>query len=322
MPISHDFRLVRQFVLGGALAMLVVPLAYGQATKAAPKRAVSEEKQLVTRDGVTLNCTYFPSAAGKNAPVAVLLHGKNGNRLVWQTPIGNVPGFAQALQANDFAVVTVDLRLHGENITGGQSPPAANKKAEPPKLTPAHHKAMVSFDLEAVKKFLLEEHEKQQLNVNKLALVAAEFSTAVALNYFVLDWSKEPYDDAPIPAQRTPRGQDVKALVLLSPDATVTGLPTTDAVQRLRALKMPVMIGVGSKDTAGLSAARKLGELISPKKDEQPQYLFLEEYDTKLRGTDMLNKGLKVEAQMYTFLDEYLKKQPGEWRTRKSPLSD
>ena len=32
------------------------------------------------------------------------------------------------------------------------------------------------------------------------------------------DWQKEPYDDAAVIEQQTPRGQDVKALILLSPE--------------------------------------------------------------------------------------------------------
>jgi pimeloyl-ACP methyl ester carboxylesterase len=298
--------------------------AWAQASKAAPKRAAFEEKTLVTRDGVQLRCTYFPSAAGKNAPVAILLHGKAGNRLVWQTGAGNLPGFAQALQSNDFAVVTVDLRGHGENVGGGAGgAPAANKKPEPVRLVARDYQAMAAFDLDAVKKFLLEEHEKGQLNVNKLAIVGADFSALIALSYFDIDWSKEPYDDAPIPAQRTPRGQDVRALVLLSPDSSVPGIVTTSAAQRIRALKgyVNVMIGAGTKDAPGLAASKKLADIIAPKQ-EGTQYLFLEEYDTKFRGTDLLNKGLKVEGHMFKFLDEYVKKAPGEWRTRKSPLSD
>jgi pimeloyl-ACP methyl ester carboxylesterase len=309
-----------------ACLCLAASPAWAQASKAAPKKAAFEEKSLTTRDGAQIRCTYFPSNAGKNAPVAILLHGNpgKGNRLVWQTGSGNLPGFAQALQSNDFAVVTVDLRGHGENVAGGAGgAPAANKKPEPTRFTARDYQAMAALDLEAVKRFLLDEHEKGQLNVNKLAIVAADFSTAVALAYFEIDWSKEPYDDAPVPAQRTPRGQDVRALVLLSPDTSVPGLVATTPAQRIRGLRgfVSVMIGVGSKDADGKAAAKRLADLISPRQEATP-YLFLEEYDTKLRGTDLLNKNLKVEAHMFKFLDEYVKKAPGEWRTRKSPLTD
>ena len=37
---------------------------------------------------------------------------------------------------------------------------------------------MVRFDLEAVKAFIFEEHQKEQLNMAKTAIAAADFSTA------------------------------------------------------------------------------------------------------------------------------------------------
>jgi pimeloyl-ACP methyl ester carboxylesterase len=319
---GYDRRLLRGLL--ACLLGLQAHLALAQATKTAPKGATSEEKTLITRDGEQIRCTYFRSTAGKSAPVAILLHGKNGHRKVWETGAGNLPGFAQALQSNDFAVITVDLRGHGENISS-QGAPAANKKGESVRLTPRHYQAMVAEDLEAVKRFLLEEHEKGQLNIRKLAIVGAEFSTAVALAYFELDWSKKPWDDSPVPGMGTPRGQDVRALVLLSPESTVPGLVTTAAATAIRNLRgrVCVMIGVGTKDNLDRGTAKKLAEQISPRKEEgDSQYLFLEEYDTKFRGTDMLLKGLKVEQHMYRFLDEKVKKFEVEWRTRKSPLMD
>lgn len=299
-----------------ALVASETPTAYGQGNTKKPGNQAPQNMTLVTKDGVTLHATYFASSAGRNAPVAVLMHGKGGNRLVWQAGVGTAPGFAQALQANDFAVITLDLRGHGENIAGGTT-----GKAEATRFVPRDYQAMVAMDLEAVKKFIFDEHQKQALNMSKLALVGADFSASVALMYTELDWLKEPYDDAAVPAQRTPRGQDVRALILLSPDTRVPGLNTNMAVTQIRNLKMPVMIGVGKKDNLDRGSSKKLADLISPKM-EDPQYLFLQEYDTKFRGTDLLNKGVGVEPQMYKFLDEFVKKLPIEWRDRKSPLMD
>jgi pimeloyl-ACP methyl ester carboxylesterase len=306
---------VVQILLSSSLAIAVCGgLSQSAQAQARPAQGQGEVVTFTTRDNVTLKGTYFPSSAGPAAPVAVLLHSKGGNRLVWQAGKGQYKGFAQALQQNEFAVVTVDLRGHGEGAGG-------NAKKNEVKLRPIDHAAMVAMDMEAVKKFLYDEHQAKKLNMNKLAIVGADLTAAVALNYAELDWSKEPYDDAAIPAQRTPRGQDVKALVLLSPETTVPGLITTQAAQRLRGLRMPVMIGVGKKDKADRGAAKKLAEQLMPKEEEMP-YVFYQEYDTTARGTDMLNLGVGVEQQMYKFLDEHVKKAPSEWRDRKSPLFD
>ncbi len=285
------------------------------------KKPTSEDLVLRTKDNVAINITYFPSTAGKAAPVAVLLHGEKGNRKIWHTGAGNLPGFAPALQSNDFAVVTVDLRGHGQNVAGDGGAAAANKKADAHKPTARDYQAMVVGDMEAVKKFLFDEHQKGMLNMNKLAIVGAEFSTAVALAYTELDWSKEPYDDGTTPADRTPRGQDVRGLILISPEANVPGIPTNVAAGRIRALQMPVMIAVGSKDAGDRNAAGKLMEQLSPKQPEKP-YVIPEKYDSKLRGLNLLNKGLSIEPQMYKFLDEYVKKSPGEWRDRQNKITN
>ncbi len=282
-----------------------------------PKKAAPVENMTVlTKDGASLHCTYFPSAAGRNAPVVVMLHGKGGNRLAWQAPVGKGPSLAQALQANDFAVICLDLRLHGENIAAG-----ANGKSKTTNVAPRDYQAMVALDLEAVKKFIFDQHQKQALNMNKLAIVAVDFSASVAMLYTDLDWSKEPYDDAALPAQRTPKGKDVRALVLISPDTKVPGLNISNAATLIRNLQMPVMIGVGKKDNQDKLSAKKLSEQLMPKKEEKPHVVF-HEYDSNARGTDLLGKNVGVEAHIYSFLDEHVKKTEGEWRDRKSPLTD
>lgn len=314
------FGITRRLRCGGlSLSLLALLcstsplLAQGTAKKA----NVVQQITIPTRDGLNLHATYFPSNAGQNAPVALLLHGKTSNRLVWQAGMGQIPGFAQALQLNDFAVICLDLRLHGENISS--TPPSSKSKNSGP--SGRDYQAMVGLDLEGVKKFLYEEHQKRNLNMNRLAIVAADVSASVALVFTELDWSKEPYDDAPIFAQRTPRGQDVKALVLISPDTKVPGLSTGSATTMLRNGKMPVMVCVGKKDTDDKGASKKLVDQLMPKPDDKPYVTFLQ-LESNLRGTDLLNRGTGLEPQMYKFLDDHVKKVGSDWRDRKSPLQD
>ena len=48
--------------------------------------------------------------------------------------------------------------------------------------------------------------------------------------------------------------------------------------------------------------------------------MYLKDYSTKLRGTDMLGRRLNVETNIINFLDKHLKKLPDAWQTRKSRL--
>ena len=287
-------------------------VAFGQAPAA--KKATTEEKTLPTKDGASVAVTYFKSNGGQDAAVVVMLHGKGGSRQVWKS-------YAEALQKADFAVVTVDLRGHGES-TGGGGAVATGKKTDTSGPKAREYAAMVAGDMEAVKKFLLEEHQKKQLNVNKLALVAADMSTPVAIAYTELDWEKTPYDDAPTLALKTPRGQDVQALILLSPEGTAPGLNVSKSIGFIRVLGRPVMIGVGSKNKTDLVTANKMHDQLAPKKDkdEKEQIIYIERYESPLEGTNLLNKNLGVEKHMFAFLTKHLKDHKSEWRDRRSKL--
>ncbi len=286
-------------------ALMICSLATSPARGQAPAKPSSHDTSVVTKDGVEIKMTYFKSTAGQDAPVVILLPSKSGNRLVWKA-------FAEQLQKVEFAVITVDLRWHGESIVGG-------KKHEGP--FKAKDYAGMILDLDAVKKFIYDEHQNKQLNMNKLGIVAAGTSAPAAVVFTEIDWSKLPYDDAPTPAQSTPRGQDVRALALLSPEENAPGLPTNKAYGVIRGLKGPVMIGYGSKNAADAAAAKKIHDILAPKK-EGYDMMYLQPYDTKLGGTDLIGKNLKTELHLFNFLVKHVKELKSDWRDRKSKLAD
>ena len=274
-----------------------------------PAKPVSQDGTLITKDGQEIKITYFKSNAGQEAPVVILLHGKGGNRLIWKT-------FAENLQKVDFAVITVDLRGHGES--SGGSGGSSGKKSDN-ELTAKEYIGMVAGDLEAVKKFIHDEHQNKQLNMNKLGIVAADITTPVAIAFAELDWEKKPFDDAPTLALSTPRGQDVQALALLSPQSNVPGLGTAKSLAIIRNLNRAVLICVGSKNTKEMQAAKKIHDILAPKK-EGFEHMYLETYDSKLQGTDLIGKGLKVEQHLFNFLIKHVKEYRSEWRDRKNKL--
>ncbi|MBA4032171.1 MAG: hypothetical protein C0478_14955 [Planctomyces sp.] len=282
------------------------------ATKGAAAASRFEDKTLITKDGIPLRISYFAGKKGKDTPVVVLLHGKKGSRQNFNATL------APLLNDAGYAVVTVDLRGHGETpLTPGPAAAAGNKKTDTANLKPRDYSAMVPGDMEAVKKFLFDEHMAENLNMSKLAILGAEFSTAVALAYTELDWSKIPWDDAPSLVARTPRGQDVRALILLSPEGTLSGININQAETAVRVVGLPVLIGVGSKDTGDKGAARKMAEKLNPDKKD---HIYLETYEGGLRGTGLLGRKLKTEDHILAFLDKYLGKSTIEWRDRRSRL--
>jgi pimeloyl-ACP methyl ester carboxylesterase len=307
-------------------------------------------KSIQSLDGWPLKLTYYRSSQGKSAAVVILLHGKNESRMVWTAK----DGFAEQLQGQGFAVIALDLRKHGQSKPGETDSDTATKKDDKSakKSTSSELKrddyvGMVA-DLEAVKKFIFEEHQKGNLNMRKTAIVAPTMSASVALVFTERDWNRIPYDDAPTKAQCTPRGQDVQALVFLSPETNVAGLQVHQVAPNLRNFPLTSFVLVGKTDPLDKGQAEKLVQQLGgdvPKttgakktetkkgkdknsessKEENKRHVF-GQLPGSLRGTDLLgNKKLETEKYMLLFLKEHVQDLDGpfyDWRDRKSPLSD
>lgn len=316
----------RQLVICGLLLGLIggglSAEGFAQGTKKKRDLQPPRNETLLTRDNVNIHITYFKSSMGSESPVIILLHMKDGNRFVWQN------GFAERLQAAGYAVITVDLRGHGESKGGFAGVPAANKKGgkkggrsvESTELRPADYVNMVAEDLEAVKKFIFDEHQAENLNMNKIGIVGPEMGASIAAYFALDDWYKRPYPDGQI-GYRTPRGQDVRALVLASPQNNVPGLPISKPLTDLRNPQWGVafLVCVGKKDTQDRGLAKKLYTQLTafPKSEER---MYFEEYNSKLRGTELLGKNLRFEEHMLAFFDKTLKGLPDNWRDRRSKL--
>lgn len=305
---------MRTCFLGTACAAMLALLATAAlAQQPAPPAGKPVEEQTVrTKDGWTLPISYY-AVPNKETPVVILLHGRDGNRGVWR-------GFAEQLQQKGYAVVSVDLRKHGE------SQPPANANTRSTKLSPADSKGMVAFDLEAVKEFLLQKHNAEQLNIRKTAIIAADDSAPVAVNWALNDWLKDPYPDAPTLEARTPRGQDVRAIVLLSPSEAIAGLNIGRALPKLKnpAFAVAALIAVGELDQEDRDTASKSYErlIAGANEGEGEKRVFLEKYaQVKARGVELLGATRnRAPAQIISFLDKNLRQLPDKWQSRKSRL--
>lgn len=286
--------------------------AQGNDSKGPPK---PQELTLTAQGGWPIAITYFGSSNGADAPVVVLLHGKGSNKRVWDNK------FAPILQQNGYAVVTVDLRKHGKsqpNVPGAAGNSNQKGSSRGGNLSALDYKSMVGLDLEAVWKFLFEEHQKKNLNMQKTAIIAADMSVPIALNYAFLDWSKVPYDDAPVVSAKTPKGQTVRALVLISPESKVKGLTSSQPAVRLKepALGISFFVCSSSGDSYDRNYTEKLFSQLTSASNSKGR-MYKETYPGKLRGTDMLGRRLGLEVDILKFLDAHLKKLPGDWSDRR-----
>jgi hypothetical protein len=279
---------------------------------------------LRTADGQPIAITYYPAIEKanpgglQNAGVIVLLHGDdNKGRILWDKGSalrGETETFPMKLQNQGYAVITVDLRKFGDSKAAG----------EQAIVRPIDYELMAANDLVAVKEFIFQEHQQQQLNMNKMAIIAAGPSAPVAAAFAVNDWALPPYDDAPVIENRTPRGQDVRALVLLSPDTGAGRLSTARTINVLKdpQLGVALLVVVGQADTMDKGQAKKVFELMEKGQRRGEQRVYMLSPNLKDRGLGLVGKlPDQVENPILKFLEMHVKQLNSEWRDRRNRVT-
>ena len=143
-------------------------------------------------------------------------------------------------------------------------------------------------------------------------------------------WSAADWNVRSLPSIK--QGQDVKAMVLLSPVESFKGVttrgPMGHAVVRG---KLSTLICVGKEDAKAHGDAKRIHTAMlkfqgKPPAEEKEaakrQDLFMVEDETSLQGTGLLRNGLQTpgEIQKFLYLRLSLKLDEYEWTARKDPL--
>jgi len=310
--------------------VLSIEFAAGQVawSQGAVGSSPSEAASLLTRDGVTLKITYFPSKARKGSPQGkqvtpvILLPDLKGSRAVFAQLAQRLVTTGQTPDTGAmFAAVTVDLRAHGESLkqtlaNGTQVNLDASKLAKEDLV------AMATADLDAVRNFLVDKNDMGEVNLNKLCLVGSGLGASVAANWASTDWSYPPLAVGK-------QGQDVKALVLISPRWAFSGL-TMQAPMQFPLLKKNVawMLVSGDKDPkvqADIGKIRKQLERFHPvtaqKKGAPANSLTVVGVPTRLQGDLLLNQNnASTEKQIVEFLSDNVAKVEMPWISRRNRL--
>jgi pimeloyl-ACP methyl ester carboxylesterase len=306
------------------LATWSASLASAQPSRPAPP---SEVISLLTRDGVQLKGTYYPSSLrgtprAKQVTPVVLLHDYKSSRAIFAPMVGRLqsPGEGQADRPS-FAVITVDLRGHGDS-TKQITPNGFQYELDAAKLDKAGLLAMSSFDMEAVRSYLVSKNDAGELNLNKLCLVGAGMGANVAANWAVQDWS------APALAIGK-QGQDVKALVLISPRWSYKGL-SMQGPMRFRPLMQNAawMLIYGEEDAKVKTDVRRITkplERFHPEPADAdpgpPRRLSIVAWPSKLQGDTLLNKvGQQLDDPLIKFLVEHVAQHEYPWLNRLNRL--
>ncbi len=284
--------------------------------------------QLRTADGVQLAITYYPSAVRAGMPEAkqvtpvVLLHDHKDTRAIF----GPLAALLQTPPRDDpdrpsFAVVAVDLRGHGDS-TKQMFPNGTQQNLDAAKIGRADVYSMAALDMEEVRRFLVTKNDEGVLNLNKLCLIGSGMGANVAANWAVEDWRVPPLAIGK-------QGQDVKALVMISPRWNFEGL-SMQGPMRLRPLKEQAawMLIYGKDDLDVVTDIRRIDKQIKafhPETDgngaPRPTDFVVLELPSKLQGDSLLTKlGSTVNDRILNFLIENVAAKNLPWAARRTRL--
>ncbi len=290
--------------LGGARGL--AQEATDPADTTPPERLV----ELETQDGVQLKAMYYPGTKGRDSVCLMMLHAFRGSRADYHR-------LAKELQTElGYAILVPDLRGHGESVRVARS----TVDLTPDRMRPSDFQAMVGADMETLRRFLRDEHNAEQLNLDRLGLIGAEMGAVVAMVWAAYDWSMPPLG-------KMKQGEFVKALVLLSPQLVYRGLNANQAL-RSEAFRseLSLLVISGKEDSENNRHATRVFDLIAPHRRREADYddaskktLFRYEAPTSLQGTGLLGQNLGIESLIADFTELKLTQPDLPWVTLRRP---
>ncbi len=236
-------------------------------------------------DGAPLAASYYPSKLGSSAPVVMLVHEMGRSRKDFEEPVLELKGqgLAEHLQGLGYAVLSMDLRGQGQN------PRRALTASERPQLVE---------DLQAGYFFLVDRHNRGDLNLAKLGVIALGDSANL-----VGAWAIQP--GAAVTTEGRP--SDLNALVLVSPMPEGFGYVLGHVVASL-APRVPLLILAGERDNASKDAAQSVRHLV-----ERERLNKVELFPSAFHGYKLLRLEPKVTSTLFHFLETSLKLRPVDW---------
>jgi pimeloyl-ACP methyl ester carboxylesterase len=284
---------VRCFVILLYLAAIAAAgTAFAQQADEKPKpRTVT----LKTKDGIELRAFYFPSDRGKEAVTVLLVHE-------WQGQASPYAKLVKALSEAGCAVLVPDYRGHG----GSREFVNARGQKENfdiAQMSKRDVENIIAFDLETSKKFLKDENNEELLNLNALVVIGIREGCVMAAHWTQRDWSFPS-----VGSQK--QGQDVKALVFISPDKQVKGLGIDSVITAPAVINLPMMIVAGASSTEA-SEARRLGKRVEGIKKRigrgEASGFELSLLPTNLSGQQLVNEVAPVVPGIVTFIKNNVK---------------
>jgi alpha-beta hydrolase superfamily lysophospholipase len=239
-------------------------------------------------DGSPLAASFYPSKLGSTAPVVMLVHEASRSRKDFEEPVAELKGqgLAEHLQEEGYAVFSMDLRGQGQN---------------PRRALSASDRPLLAWDLQAAYFFLLDRHNRGDLNVAKFGMIAVGEGANLAAA-----WAYQP--GAAVSTEGRP--SDLNALVLISPYPVGSGYVLGHILPSLTP-RTPLALLAGSKDNASKDAVESVRRLV-----ERARLNKIELFPSSLHGYKLMRLEPKVTPAIMRFLEPTIKLRPIDWEPR------
>lgn len=294
--LAGHFERVASVILVSLLFAGSNPLSAQRA--ATPARDVKKDpaleprpESMTTKDGVPITAYYFPSDKGKDAIPVMIVHE-------WKGQAAPYLKLCKALSKAGFAAMVVEYRGHG-NSKKYRDRAGVEQAFNITTMGRRDADAIVRYDLEEAKQFLKAENNAGRLNLNALCMIGVEEGAILAGYWAARDWE--------IPSVgRMKQGQDVKALVYVSPEKNLHGLAMSTPITEPNLLALPTMIVAGQSSAQGSEAERMGNRLETVKKRFNRGTAVGFEMilpKTSLSGAALLNEDATVIPKIIQFLN-------------------
>lgn len=275
----------------------VQPLVAQDKPKSGDKKDIPEPEaiQLVTKKtGLQLNAMYFASNQEKEAAPIILLHP-------WKEQGALYYKMAKELQSLGYAVLVPDLRGHGKSINAAV---ARDGKIDLEKMGKVDFGFIVAEDMETLKNFLLQQHNDGKLNIELLSVIGIGEGSMFGTLWAINDWSYPP-----LPGLK--QGQDVKAVIMISPEMGLKGMNADNALKNpiCRNLSFLLLAGGNSDQHANISRMKKTLEKTHSFNPDNvdASNLWIIEPDTSLEKAQFVGSQPNMSKVVDSFLSKRVK---------------
>lgn len=318
--IRREDQLIRQrgaLLLLGWLTLFAAANIVAQDRRGQGNELESRVVKLTTKDDVDLLAMYYPARASytkgeeagdpKTAVTVMIVHE-------WRGQASPYFELAEALVNAGCAVIIPEYRGHGGSREY-TDPRGQKKQFNVSRMTQRDVEKIITMDLESVKGFLKEENNAGLLNLNALVLIGIREGAVLAGRWAERDW-KFPS------VGRIKQGQDVKALVYVSPEAQLKGIGLDGPLVDPHLIQLPLMIVAGEGSPEAVEAARiaKRVEAIKTRIGRGTLTGFQSLMpETKLSGARLINGASAVIPAIIDFVQSQVESGEGQnaWVARK-----